>query len=184
MGFRLTESEAWAMLATAHTGVLTTLRRDGRPVPLPVWHVVADGAIFVQTPAGSKKLVRIAHDRIRPELLQVVRHRLGRIHSRQALHRDRRAAAGAALVQQQHAILLQRALQPAVAPKWSRRGIARAALQKEQPWQRVMLARGRHNLAREDLPPVVAAAYGEMAVVRLDPDGPFLSWNNAALLGR
>ena len=39
MGVRLSEEEAWAELATAHTGILTTLRRDGRPVSLPVWLV-------------------------------------------------------------------------------------------------------------------------------------------------
>lgn len=62
MGFRLTEDEAWDALAAAHTGLLTTLRRDGRPVTLPVWHVVIDRAIFVRTPARTKKLIRIGND--------------------------------------------------------------------------------------------------------------------------
>jgi PPOX class probable F420-dependent enzyme len=62
MGFRLTDDEAWAMLAEAHTGILTTLRRDGRPVALPVWHVVDSGAIHVRTPAASKKMRRVAND--------------------------------------------------------------------------------------------------------------------------
>lgn len=62
MGFRLTAEEAWADIAAAHTGVLTTLRRDGRPVALPVWHVVLDERIYVRTPRRSKKVGRIAHD--------------------------------------------------------------------------------------------------------------------------
>lgn len=62
MGFRLTAQEAWAEIAAAHTGVLTTLRRDGRPVALPVWHVVLEERIYVRTPRRSKKVARIAHD--------------------------------------------------------------------------------------------------------------------------
>jgi PPOX class probable F420-dependent enzyme len=62
MGFRLTEDEAWAMIAGAHTAIVTTLRRDGRPIALPTWLVVLDGAIYIQTPAGSKKLTRIRTD--------------------------------------------------------------------------------------------------------------------------
>lgn len=61
-GFRLTEDEAWQAIADAHTGVLTTLRRDGRPITLPTWHVVIDGAIYLRTPARAKKLARIRND--------------------------------------------------------------------------------------------------------------------------
>jgi PPOX class probable F420-dependent enzyme len=60
--FRLTEDEAWAFIAEAHTGIVTTLRRDGRPITQPVWHVVMNRAVFVQTPPTTKKLKRIAHD--------------------------------------------------------------------------------------------------------------------------
>ena len=57
---RMSEDEAWAMLDSSLVGILTTLRRDGRPVALPVWHVVLDHRIYVSTRA--KKLARARHD--------------------------------------------------------------------------------------------------------------------------
>ena len=62
MGVRLTEDEAWAELAAAHTGILTTHRRDGRPVPLPVWFVTLDRKIYVRTPARTHKVEHVRHD--------------------------------------------------------------------------------------------------------------------------
>lgn len=59
---RLTTDEAWEVVAAAHTGIRTTLRRDGMPVTLPVWFVVEDRTIAVMTPAGTKKIARIRHD--------------------------------------------------------------------------------------------------------------------------
>ena len=32
MGIRLAPTEAWDVIAASHTGILTTLRRDGLPV--------------------------------------------------------------------------------------------------------------------------------------------------------
>lgn len=61
-GFRLTEDEAWDAIARAHTGLHTTLRRDGRPIALPVWHVVIERAIYIRTPSRAQKLGRIRHD--------------------------------------------------------------------------------------------------------------------------
>ena len=61
-GFRLTEDEAWEFIADAHTSHYTTLRRDGRPITLPIWHVVIDRAIYTRTPAAASKLKRIRHD--------------------------------------------------------------------------------------------------------------------------
>jgi hypothetical protein len=61
-GFRLTEDEAWDAVARAHTSVYTTLRKDGRPIALPIWHVVIDRAIYLRTPGRSKKLARIRND--------------------------------------------------------------------------------------------------------------------------
>jgi nitroimidazol reductase NimA-like FMN-containing flavoprotein (pyridoxamine 5'-phosphate oxidase superfamily) len=58
--FRLTDDEIWAYVAEAHTGILTTLRRDGMPIALPVWFVCIDRTIFVNT--RGKKLQRLAHD--------------------------------------------------------------------------------------------------------------------------
>ena len=62
MAIRLTVDEAWETVASAHTGILTTLRRDGMPIALPVWFVVEDRSIAVMTPAGTKKIARIRHD--------------------------------------------------------------------------------------------------------------------------
>jgi len=59
---RLTEDEAWAEIASAHTGILTTLRRDGMPIALPVWFVAEDRTIAMMTPAGTKKIARVRHD--------------------------------------------------------------------------------------------------------------------------
>ncbi len=59
---RLSEDEAWAELAAAHTGILTTLRRDGRPVPLPVWFVALDRHVYVRTPARTRKVAHVEHD--------------------------------------------------------------------------------------------------------------------------
>ena len=62
MGVRLTDDEAWSELAAAHTGILTTPRRDGRPVPLPVWFVALDRRIYVRTPARTRKVEHVRHD--------------------------------------------------------------------------------------------------------------------------
>ena len=62
MSVRLTDDEAWAELATAHTGILTTLRSDGRPVPLPVWFTVLERRIYVRTPARTHKVTHVRND--------------------------------------------------------------------------------------------------------------------------
>jgi hypothetical protein len=63
VGFRLTEDEAWEFVSAAHTGILTTLRRDGRPITLPVWHVVRDRRVYIRSPASTAKHARIRNDR-------------------------------------------------------------------------------------------------------------------------
>ena len=62
MGVRLGEEEAWAELEHAHTGILTTLRRDGRPVSLPVWFAAVDRTIYVRTPAKTRKVAHVRND--------------------------------------------------------------------------------------------------------------------------
>jgi len=62
VGIRLTVDEAWDFVESAHTGVFTTLRTDGVPVSLPVWFVVDDRRIWMQTPEGSKKVGRVTRD--------------------------------------------------------------------------------------------------------------------------
>lgn len=62
MSVRLTEEEAWQMLDRAHTGIITTLRRDGWPISLPMWFSVVDHKIYMRTLAASKKALRIKRD--------------------------------------------------------------------------------------------------------------------------
>jgi hypothetical protein len=59
---RLSEGEAWDVLGSSHTGILTSLRRDGVPVSLPVWFVVDDRSVLVAGPAASHKFTRIRRD--------------------------------------------------------------------------------------------------------------------------
>jgi nitroimidazol reductase NimA-like FMN-containing flavoprotein (pyridoxamine 5'-phosphate oxidase superfamily) len=62
VSIRLSRDEAWAVLTEAHTGIFTTLRRDGVPISLPVWFVALDERIYVASPAHRKKVARIDHD--------------------------------------------------------------------------------------------------------------------------
>ena len=62
MGVRLTEDEAWDVLEGSHTGILTTLRADGRPVTLPGWFVVLDRTVCLRTPNRAKKVKRVRRD--------------------------------------------------------------------------------------------------------------------------
>ena len=57
---RMDDDEIWSFLADAHTGILTTLKRDGNPVALPVWFAVVDRRIYTGT--RGKKLLRIERD--------------------------------------------------------------------------------------------------------------------------
>ncbi|MEX1008311.1 MAG: pyridoxamine 5'-phosphate oxidase family protein [Acidimicrobiia bacterium] len=62
MSVRLTPEEAWDVLARAHTGILTTLRRDGMPISLPMWFVAIDRTICISAPSRTKKLSRVRKD--------------------------------------------------------------------------------------------------------------------------
>ena len=62
MSVRLTDGEAWDVLASSHTGILTSLRRDGVPGSLPVWFVVDERSGLVAGPAASHKFTRIRRD--------------------------------------------------------------------------------------------------------------------------
>jgi PPOX class probable F420-dependent enzyme len=61
-GVRLSADEAWDTIEQSHTGILTTLRRDGMPISLPVWFVALDRQIYVTTPGRAKKVARIRRD--------------------------------------------------------------------------------------------------------------------------
>lgn len=56
----MTDEEIWTFVADAHTGIMTTLRRDGVPIALPIWFVCLDRTIYVRT--IGKKLQRIERD--------------------------------------------------------------------------------------------------------------------------
>lgn len=58
----MTRDEAWARVADAHTGIVTSLRRDGTPISTPMWFCVVDGTVHFRTPAASKKAGRLRHD--------------------------------------------------------------------------------------------------------------------------
>jgi nitroimidazol reductase NimA-like FMN-containing flavoprotein (pyridoxamine 5'-phosphate oxidase superfamily) len=57
---RMTEDEIWSFVTDARTGIMTTLRRDGMPIALPVWFVTLDREIYVHT--RGKKLARLRQD--------------------------------------------------------------------------------------------------------------------------
>lgn len=59
---RLSEDEIWAFLEQGHTGILTSLRRDGAPISLPIWFAVHERTVYVNGPAHTKKWARIDHD--------------------------------------------------------------------------------------------------------------------------
>ena len=62
MGVGLSDEEVWQSLTGSHTGILVTLRADGRPVPVPLWFVVLDRRIYVRTLEASAKVRRIQRD--------------------------------------------------------------------------------------------------------------------------
>ena len=62
MSIRLSPDEAWDVLQDAHTGILTTLRRDGTPITLPMWFVALDRTICFSAPSRTKKVARLRRD--------------------------------------------------------------------------------------------------------------------------
>jgi nitroimidazol reductase NimA-like FMN-containing flavoprotein (pyridoxamine 5'-phosphate oxidase superfamily) len=68
---RLADDEAWAVIERSHTGILTSLRRDGVPVALPVWFVALDRRVYVSGPAATRKFGRVRRD---PRVSFLVEH--------------------------------------------------------------------------------------------------------------
>lgn len=58
---RLTDDEIWSFVTDAHTAIMTTLRRDGMPITLPLWFACVDRTMYTHT--RGKKLRRLARDR-------------------------------------------------------------------------------------------------------------------------
>ena len=68
---RLTTDECWEVIESSHTGVLTTLGRDGTAIALPIWFVIVDRKIYVSGPARSKRISRVRRD---PRVSFLVEH--------------------------------------------------------------------------------------------------------------
>jgi PPOX class probable F420-dependent enzyme len=62
MGVNMSAGEIAGFISDHGTAVLTTLRAGGRPVPLPVWYVALDGALYFQTPLRSRKVGNLERD--------------------------------------------------------------------------------------------------------------------------
>ncbi len=62
MSVRLSADEAWAVVTATHTGIFTSLRRDGMPIALPLWFVALDRRIYVSGPATAKRVARVRRD--------------------------------------------------------------------------------------------------------------------------
>lgn len=62
MGVRLSADEAWDVVERSHTGIFTTLRRDGAPIALPVWFAIRDRRVYIAAPSTTKKLRRLARN--------------------------------------------------------------------------------------------------------------------------
>ena len=62
MSVRLSPDEAWAVVEASHTGIFTSLRRDGVPIALPIWFVVLGRRIYMSGPATAKRVARVRRD--------------------------------------------------------------------------------------------------------------------------
>jgi len=56
----MTENEIWQFVRDGHTGIFTTLRRDGMPIAMPMWYCCIDRDVYMQT--RGRKLQRIQND--------------------------------------------------------------------------------------------------------------------------
>lgn len=147
MGIRLSFEEAWAFLESGHTGLFTTLRRDGWPVSLPVWYAALDGALYLRTPMRARKVGRVRRD---ARCCFAVESGLAWKELKGVVVTGR-----ASLVQ---------------APDEQRRALEAIDAKYE-----------RFRTAAAAMPRAAQAHYADMAVIRVDPVGGFLSWDNAKL---
>lgn len=149
MGVRLTEDEAWQRLATSHTGIITTLRRDGWPISLPMWFSVVDRKIYMRTLAASKKALRIKRDQRACFMVE----------------------SGEAWKDLAAVIVPVRATLIDPDGDEAKRALA-AIVTKYQGF----------GLPEKQLPEATKKHYGATgAVIRLDPEGAMITWNNAKI---
>ena len=147
MGVRMSEDEAWEFLERGHTAILTTLRRDGWPVSLPLWYVVEDRAIYAATPERSKKVARIRHD-------------------------DRACL----LVEQGQQWAELAAVELSV-----RATILEPGAEADRAGALFADKYSAFRPAPSRMPKATTKHYSGQAVIRLDPAGRILSWDNAKL---
>jgi nitroimidazol reductase NimA-like FMN-containing flavoprotein (pyridoxamine 5'-phosphate oxidase superfamily) len=149
MGVRLTEDEAWERLATSHTGIITTLRRDGWPVSLPMWFAVVDRKIYMRTLAASKKALRIKRDERACFMVE----------------------SGEAWKDLAAVVVPVRASMIDPDGDEAKRALA-AIVAKYQGF----------GVPQEQVPKATTKHYGATSVViRLDPAGEMITWNNAKI---
>lgn len=147
MGIRLTDDEAWDFIADAHTSILTTLRSDGWPVTLPLWHVVLDRAIYVGTPERSKKVARVRND-------------------------DR----GCLLVERGEAWVELAAVEVSV-----RATVLDPGDESDAAMTLFDTKYAAFRPEQSRMPDATKQHYAGQAVIRLDPAGKFLTWDNSRL---
>lgn len=147
MSIRMSEEEAWSFLETGHTAILTTLRRDGWPVSLPLWYVVDGRVVYVATPTGSLKVARIRND-------------------------DRACL----LVEQgsrwEELAAVELPVRAAVMEPGPEAG--RIADMFDDKYARFRPARSR-------MPAAAGRHYSDQAVIRLDPAGAPVTWDNSRI---
>jgi PPOX class probable F420-dependent enzyme len=147
MSVRLSDDEVWQFLAEGHTAILTTLRRDGWPVTLPVWFVVEDRRLYVSTPMRSKKVTRLRHD-------------------------DR----GCLLVERGEAWTELAAVELPV-----RASVLDPGDEADAASARFATKYAAFQPAAARVPDATKRHYTGQAVIRLEPAGPPLSWDNSRI---
>lgn len=150
MAISMSDDEAWDFIEKRHTGIYTTLRRDGWPVALPLWFAVHDRRIYLGTPSQSMKLRRIAHDD-RGSFLVESGERWAEL---AAVHLPVRATV----------------LDPEVDADEARQA---GGLFAEKY--------ARSRTSGESMPKATSKHYSSQRIIRLDPAGPPLSWDNARI---
>lgn len=147
MGIAFSDDEAWDEITRAHTGIVTTLRRDGWPVSLPVWFAVIDRRIYLHTPGRSKKVARIRHDDRATFLVE---------------RGERWVELSAVLLPVRASILDDPDESAAVT--------------------RVIRAKyAGFGMPAAKVPDSAKRTYSGGVAIRLEPAGPFVSWDNARL---
>ncbi|MDZ7676709.1 MAG: pyridoxamine 5'-phosphate oxidase family protein [Acidimicrobiales bacterium] len=143
----MSEDEAWEFLERGHTAILTTLRRDGWPISLPLWYVVEGRVIYVGTPERAKKVARIRND-------------------------DRACL----LVEQGRQWVELAAVELPV-----RATILEPGAEADRAGAMLADKYAAFRPAPSRMPKATTKHYSGQAVIRLDPAGQILSWDNARL---